>query len=102
MLKFTDRSLNELSSSMGLKVVIIENTIFQMDRKPLHKKDGYDRYVYHVTEKMSKTEISCLPSVMKTNMGVSEGNCPDYKYITSCSTKHNFSHLWDIYFWYKS
>lgn len=70
-----------------------------MDRKPLHKKDGY---VYHVTEKMSKTDISCLPTVMKTNMGVSEGNCPGYKYITFCSTKHSFSNLWDIYFWYKS
>ena len=43
--------MNELSSSMGLKVVMIENTIFQMDRKPLHKKGGY---VYHMTEKMSK------------------------------------------------
>jgi len=39
---------------------------------------------------------------MKTNMGVSKGNCPDYKYITSCSTKHNVGNLWDIYFWYKS
>jgi hypothetical protein len=52
MLKFNDRSLNELSSSMGLKVVVIENTIFEMDRKPLQKKDGN---VYHVIEKMSKT-----------------------------------------------
>jgi hypothetical protein len=51
MLKFNDRYVNELSSSMGLKVVMIENTIFQMDRKPLHKKGGY---VYHMTEKMSK------------------------------------------------
>jgi len=51
MLKFNDRSVNELSSNMGLKVVMIENTIFQMDRKPLHKNDGY---VYHVTGKMSK------------------------------------------------
>lgn len=54
MLKFNDRYVNELSSSMGLKVVMIKNTISQMDRKPLHKKGGYDGYVYHMTEKMSK------------------------------------------------
>lgn len=55
MLKFNDRSVNELSSSMGLKVVMIENTIFQMGRKPLHKKDGC---VYHYDRENAKDRNS--------------------------------------------
>lgn len=50
-----------------------------------------------IPEKMSKTKVSCLPSVMKINMGMIKGNCPDYEYIKSCSTEHNFSNLWNIY-----
>jgi hypothetical protein len=44
MLKFNGRSVNELSSSMGLNVVMIENAIFQktenIDRR---KVDMYTR-----------------------------------------------------------
>lgn len=38
MLKFNGRSVNELSSSMGLKAVMIDNAIFQTDRKPNKRK----------------------------------------------------------------
>jgi len=42
MLKVNDRSVNELSSSLGLKVVMIENTIFQTDRNlSTRKMDMY-------------------------------------------------------------